>query len=78
MSDNRYKFLNLNDAIFFDKIFDERKKDSLIVFSDFCDLALNNIAFSKSSINDVLENLKKLKDRQGSLHENDIFLSIKR
>jgi hypothetical protein len=70
MSDSRLKFLSVEDITVYEKYFEERKKEECISLSELRDLCLNNLPFSKTMIYDALENIKRLKDRQGNAQEN--------
>jgi hypothetical protein len=75
MSNYRLKFISLDDALAYDKLFEERRKDDNITFSDFRDISVNNLPFSKTLTYDILEVLKKSKDRINSIPEGGINLS---
>jgi hypothetical protein len=75
MSNYNLKFLSLDDVIIYDKLFEDRRKDDNITFSDFRDIAVNNLPFSKTLTYDMLEILKKAKDRISNLQEGGINLS---
>lgn len=74
MSDNKFRFLNHNDAITFEKFFEERKKEDNITYIEFKDIVNTNINFSKNIITEIFELVKKKKDRFGNMHDSAIYI----
>jgi phosphopentomutase len=80
MIDSGYNFLSHQEVSYFEKLFEEFKpeKDNNIRFSEMKEISMNYGKFNRVVTAETLERLKRLKDRQSNMNDNEILVSKKK
>lgn len=79
MIDSGYNFLSHQEVSYFEKVFEDSKpeKDPNIRFGEFKEISMNYKKFNRAITAETLERLRRNKDRQNNMNDNDILVSRK-